>query len=121
MNLSDIREEIEILEGSDTTYPNCAKLADLYIVQEYIQSKGDTVKQDEVVEEYHDILPMYAEYCNKKKRYERKEITEDAVIEAMHQVSQEIKEFIQTLYANVDTEQEKEILIQTIADIKTLY
>ena len=121
MNLTDIREEIEILEKGDTNYANCSKLADLYIVRDFMESKSKDVKTDEVIEEYSDILPMYADYCDKKRRYEHKEITEDAVIDAMQNVSQEIKEFIQTLYANVDTEKEKDILIQTIADLKTLY
>lgn len=120
MNLTDIREEIEILENADTNYANCSKLADLYVVREYMENKGSDVHNN-VVEEYQDILPMYSDYINKKRKYEHNELTEDAVITAMHNVSQEIKEFIQTLYANIDTPQEKDILIQTIADLKTLY
>lgn len=120
MNITTIQEEIERLQEADTTYSNCSKLADLYIVQEYMQDKSSN-NTDEVIEEYQDILPMYKIYCEKKKRYERKELPEEAIIAAMQDVSTEIKEFIQTLYANIDTEKEKDILIETIATIKTLY
>ena len=119
MNIADIEAAIVELESGDTTYSNCAKLADLYTVKEHLS--GTDVGEDTVVEEYIDILPSYGKYKEVKTKYNNNEVTEDAVIETAKDMSQEIKEFIQTLYSNLDTEAEKQILVRTIAEIKTLY
>ena len=120
MNLQEIENTIVELENGDTTYSNCQKLASLYIVKEHYHNtsqQGNT----EVIKEFNDILPMYSEYCRIKRKYQLKELPGDAVIDAIKEVSREIKEFIKTLYANVDTVEEKEELTTMIAELKTLY
>lgn len=121
MNIQEIENTIKELENADTTFSNCQKLASLYIVKKYHTNTVPQKMNENVVKEFNDILPMYSEYCNIKRRYQLKELTEDAVITAIKNVSREIKEFIKTLYANVDTEEEKEELTTMIAELKTLY
>ena len=120
MNLQEIEKTIAELENADTTYSNCQKLASLYIVQKHYNSQTPKLNNI-VVKEFNDILPMYSEYCKIKRKYQSKELPSDAVIDAIKNVSREIKEFIKTLYANVDTVEEKEELTNMIADLKTLY
>ena len=121
MNIQEIENTITELETSDTTFSNCQKLASLYIVRHYYKGEPQSKMNSTVVKEFNDILPMYSEYCNIKRRYQLKELTSDAVIVAIKNVSREIKEFIKTLYANVDTPEEKEELTNMIAQLKTLY
>lgn len=120
IDINEIENTIAELENSSTTFANCQKLANLYIVKEHLQNNNSSAP-NEVVKEYKDILPMYSRYCEIKRKYQDKEITEDAVINAMYDVSTEIKEFIRILYANVDTQGEKQILTNMIAELKTLY
>ena len=125
INIDEINETISELEQGDTTFATCQKLAALYTVRDNFKSSynnmEDTHVNNEVIEEYSDILPMYRRYCEVKRKYQHNEITEEAVIKAIEQVAQEIKEFMQTLYANVETTDEKKILTTMIADLKTLY
>lgn len=120
MNLQEINNTITELENSDTTFSNCQKLADLYIVRNYCNKQPTRVNND-VLKELNDILPMYSEYCRVKRKYQLKEVTSEAVIDAIHEVAREIKEFIKTLYANIETQEEKEELTNMIAELKTLY
>lgn len=120
INIVEIENTIKELEEGQTTFANCQKLASLYIVKQHLKPATYT-KSNEVVREYNDILPMYSNYCDIKRKYQMKELTEDAVIDAIHNVSREIKEFIKTLYANVETQEEKQILTNMIAELKTLY
>ena len=120
MNLQEINNTIIELENSDTTFANCQKLASLYIVKEHlhnVEPKTDNI----VIKEYKDILPMYFNYCSIKKQYQLNQVTEQAVHTATQDVSREIKGFIQTLYANVDTEIEKQELVKMITELKALY
>lgn len=120
INLNEIENTIKELEEGQTTFANCQKLANLYIVKEHLQPTKYTEKNT-VIKEYNDILPMYSKYCDIKRKYQMKELTEEALTEAIQKVSREIKEFIKTLYANVETQNEKQILTNMIAELKTLY
>ena len=120
MNIHEIENTITQLENGDTTFSNCQKLASLYIVKKHFGS-GVEHSDNIVVKEFKDILPMYSQYCKIKRKYELKEVSAEALNEAIHDVSREIKEFIRTLYANVDTPEEKDILTSMIAELKTLY
>ena len=121
MNLQEIETTIKELENDNTTFSNCQKLASLYIVKKYLSTDSPPKMNTNVVKEFNDILPMYSEYCTIKRRYQMKELTSDAVVSAIKNVSREIKEFIRTLYANVDTQEEKDELTSMIAELKTLY
>lgn len=120
MNIQEIENTIIELQNGDTTYANCQKLASLYIVKKHFPTES-TNKENVVVKEFNDILPMYSEYCRIKRQYQLKELSGEAVLDAIQEVCREIKEFIKTLYANVDTVQEKEQLTNMIAELKTLY
>ena len=120
MNIQEIENTITELENSDTTFSNCQKLASLYIVRKYY-TIDTSQRSSKVIKEFNDILPMYSEYCKIKRKYQLNEVSEDVVLKAISEVSREIKEFIKTLYANVDTKREKEELTNMIAELKTLY
>lgn len=120
MNIQEINNTITELENGDTTFASCQKLASLYIVKEHLQN-AENKTDNIVVKEFNDILPMYSNYCSIKKQYQLNQVTEQAVHTAIQDVSREIKEFIQTLYANVDTEIEKQELVKMITELKALY
>lgn len=105
MNIEEIKNTIEALENSSTTFGNCEKLASLYICREYLtRAPSDP---DKVEQEYSDILPQYRQYCAVKRRYQLHEVTEDLVISSMKNVCTEIEEFIKILYSNTDTQNER--------------
>ena len=108
LDMQMVENTIKELEDADTNFANCEKLANLYIVREY-----NTVT-DEVTEELSDILPHYNIYCNKKKEYQVNKIGEDVVINALQIVSNEIYEFIHTLYSSTDMIEERSIIISLI-------
>lgn len=60
-----------------------------------------------VKEELSDILPEYTKYREIKRKYQKKELTESAVILAMQNVCSEIRQFIQTLYSSTDMQEER--------------
>lgn len=41
MDMNEVEMEIERLESEELTYPNCAKLADLYIVKDHFEGTLD--------------------------------------------------------------------------------
>lgn len=107
LNLQEIEDSIKDLEESSTTYDNCARLASLYIVR-------DRLKQDDVVEdELNDVLPSYRQYVKVKRKYQMKETTSEALCTAFNSLCNEINEFLHTLYACTETEQERAILKRT--------
>ena len=110
LDLEVIDQTIEELENSDTTFFNCQNLASLYIVRDKL---GGT-KLDK---ELRDILPTYRSYCEIKKKYQMKELPEEAVINAMTNVSKEVKEFIDTLYSGTDLEMERNIINDMIKNL----
>ena len=89
LDFEEINNTIEELENGATTFDNCMKLASLYTVREY-----GNCTSDETSKELHDILPMYSMYCTIKRKYQMRELSQDAVIRSVQDVCQEIKEFI---------------------------
>ena len=77
-----------------------------------------TNKYDRTTKELSDILPSYLQYINTKRKYQLREISDEAVYINMKALCREIKEFIQTLYSSTDTEKEREILVQTLKEIQ---
>lgn len=115
MNIELINETISELENGDTTLTTCSNLASLYIVRDKLKC-NDEVK-DTVVKEYSDILPSYTKYKGVKRNYTLGNGTEEAVNLTLQAVSQEIIEFINTLYSSTQTPSERLILQNMIRSI----
>ena len=103
MNIDEINNTITELENGQTTFETCMKLASLYIVR-------DNIHTDVVKSEYFDILPSYEQYAEAKRKYSRGEISIDAVTQRLSFLSEEIYQFIQTLYASTESPEERDIL-----------
>lgn len=110
MNIQDIEESIRELEDSQTTFSNAFKLASLYILKEHLKP---TLKptEDNVERELSDILPQYKRYIEVKREFQLGEVNETKVLEVLGYLGQEIKEFLQILYASTSSPEERKILI----------
>jgi len=119
MNIEEINNTIEELENGSTTFDSCLKLASLYIVKEHIShtnlNEFDGIP--DVIKEYNDILPQYTEYCDIKTQYQLGKVSQEYVIQSMKNVCTEIHEFIDTLYNNTDTQEERELITATLNTI----
>ena len=120
MDLRLIADTIHELENGETTFENCYKLASLYVVRDHLEHALLPVT-DNVEDELQDILPQYRKYCETKKKFQLKETTKDEVIDSLHSVGQEIREFIQTLYSNTDTPEEREYLVKLLHSLVSKY
>lgn len=117
LNINEVNNTITELENGDTTFASCQKLASLYIIRDNFKH-AET--KNEVEHELADILPQYKEYCNIKRRYQLKELTESAVITAMQGVCKEITEFIQMLYGSTDMPEERTMIHNMLVQLQTL-
>lgn len=117
MNIEEIKSTIEELENSDTTFSNCEKLASLYIVYEHLTTP-DTIIQDDSEKELQDIFPQYQAYINIKRKYQLNQIADSALLQAMHILCVEIKEFILTLYQSTELAQERQEIQRLLSEIK---
>lgn len=113
MDIQAIVDNINELENSITNVDNVQELANLYIVRDNLL-KHNT---NPVEQELNDILPMYKKYCVTKRKFQLKEIPEEAVLSDMKLLCQEISEFIHTLYSNTDFYKERALLLQTLEDL----
>ena len=117
IDINEINKAITELENGSTNYATCDKLASLYIVRKYLgKTESEEHTDTKVVVEYKDILPSYTRYCNIKKKHTLGEATEELVINAMQSLSQEIEEFLITLYASTESIKEREILKDKIVN-----
>lgn len=108
MDMREIENTIEELENGTTTYDNCIKLSALYSVRDNL--KSDTRK------ELDDILPLYKMYVAVKTKYQLKELPATSLILGMHDLCNEIYEFIETLYNNTELEDEREAIKEMLHD-----
>lgn len=115
MNIDAINNLIDELEQGDTSLSNVRNLSALYNVKNHILG---TSKYDTTTKELSDILPSYLQYINVKRRYQLREVTEDALYINMKQLCKEIKEFVQTLYSCTDTPKERELIKQTVKEMQ---
>lgn len=115
MDIRIINEMIEELEDSDTTYANVTDLASLYIVRDKLGSI------DTVVKELNDILPAYTVYKHIKRDYQLGKADKSKVINQMKYVCKEISELICTIYNNSDLEEERELILETLKNLKCKY
>lgn len=104
LNLEEINATIEELEQGTTNFDVCEKLAWLYTIKQY----HENYPSNSVADELKDILPEYKKYIKIKKKYQKKELTESAVILSMQNVCTEIKQFIRILYSSTDMPEERE-------------
>ena len=111
MNIKDIEETIDTLENASNTFDNAFKLSALYIIREHmkpvLKSKIDTVES-----ELKDILPQYQSYVSIRRDFQLGKTTEEAVLKVLESLCQEIKEFLQALYASTSSPQERTLLIE---------
>lgn len=121
LDIHDVDRTIRELENGETTFANCSKLADLYIVRKYFETSkemqeeyGHKYGDPKVKKELGDIMPSYTEYCDLKKHYQMGEITEKPVMSAMDKVCNEIYEFVYTLYSSTDMIEERSMLINIV-------
>lgn len=117
MDIEAINEAIEELENSDTTVKNVQELACLYIVRQNINH----VNLNVVARELDDILPAYNNYCDIKRKYQLKEITEEGVIDSMKYLCVEICEFIDSLYSHTDMRKERKQLNMMLESLYNRY
>lgn len=116
LDLDVITNTIVELENSDTNFSNCQKLASLYTVMEHFNHQTDAVQK-----ELTDILPQYQTYRQAKRKYKLGELSESAVLSAMHATCIEISEFIQMLYTSTDTQEERKEIKQLVHDLNERY
>ena len=102
INLELIQRTIEELERSDTTFSNCEKLADLYIIRDHLIEEVET--------ESAELLPSYTRYCETKTRYQKREVGKDLMLDSFQSVVREIGDFLQILYSHTDTQEEREMI-----------
>ena len=110
MDIYAIQDTIKELELGDTTLQNVSDLANLYVVRDRLLDTG--VKQ-----ELDDILPAYTDYVKVKQRYQRKEISEGAVVKSLKYLCAEVEEFIATLYKCTDMNKERKCIKDMILNI----
>lgn len=112
MDIKYIDKLIGEFENSEESLSNIRTLSSLYIVREYCEKKSDIVEQ-----ELDDILPQYRTYCEVKRKYQMRELSEQAVFTAMNNLCRELSEFVHILYSSTDTETERKILTETINEL----
>lgn len=105
INKDILNNIIDELEGEDALFDICQELAAFYIIQDHMFKSEP---KNEVVSEFKDILPEYRKYVDIKRKYQKKELTESAVILSMQNVCTEIKQFLRTLYSCTDMPEERE-------------
>lgn len=86
MDIREVKAEINRLEGSETNYQNCNRLAVLYIIEEHLGGQPETV-----------ITPKEAEYSIPKSS-EFLEVVSRAPLSGVLSVMDEHMECIKALY-----------------------
>lgn len=121
MTLEVIEEMIQDIEKSGNSLSNARSLASLYILKIIKENRFKTLLRasDSVERELNDILPTYNYYVDTKRRYQRKEIDNTLVLEALKDVCQEIKEFLLMLYSCTDMQEERTELTNMLKELNT--
>lgn len=116
-DLQTINEFIEGLEAEEPTLKNCTQLASLYIVKKHLEN----LEMSETENEIKDILPSYRFYADIKSKYWKHELTEDAVVSALHSLCGEIKDMIKLLYASTEMAKERREIGHLIEELANMY
>lgn len=117
MDLQTINDFIEGLEAEEPNLKNCAQLASLYIVKKHLEN----IQANDVEKEIRDILPSYRIYADVKAKYQKHELTEEAVISALHNLCTEIGELMKILYASTEMAKERREIGRLIGELADLY
>ena len=119
LDMETISNTITELEDGGTNFNTCMKLASLYIIREHYTPPKEVVEaSDSVTEELSDILPSYKSYCEIKTEYQLHKLDKDSVLYAMKSLGKEISDFLTTIYSSTDTEEERDILRNSILSAK---
>ena len=113
MDIKTIEDNIQALESADTTVDNVAELASLYIVRDKLVDAITTP----ITAEFQDILPEFLHYINVKTKFQRHEITEEAIISSLSILCKEIEQFLQMLYSSTDCYKERKLIYNMIENI----
>lgn len=113
LNIEEINNTIEKLENEETTYSNCSKLANLYIVRDHIKTNSDIV-----VKEYRDILPSYNSYVEVKQKYQLNKATLNDVETNLKALCREILEFLDILYSSCENVQGQALILAITDEFK---
>lgn len=113
IKLDEIHDAIEEIEERGVTFQNCERLAALYTIVDHQLNKVNPV-----IQEYSDILPSYQLYCRIKRKYELKEVTDEALRVAAKTLCDEIKDFLLVLYGNTNTDLERAELKKLLNSLK---
>ena len=109
-------------ESKDTTYANCEKLAWLYIVRDHCAHQMGTASIEPIADVERtatvEILPSFSKYAEFKKAYKIGDASKDKVLQSFNALILELKDFLNLLYSNTDTEEEREILHALIKDLQ---
>lgn len=129
INIDEIKASIEELENSDTTYENCRKLADLYIVDKLYQERQKNARERNLVQmtagserdveqELSDLFPYYEKYADTKRKYQLGQIPETLLQKDLTNLCREIEEFIHILYSNTYTQPERDAIQNLIKQLQ---
>jgi len=109
---AELNDMIKELEETASTFSDYDKLANLYIVKEHTHNY-----ENPTLKELNDILPQYTNYCMIKKKFQMNELPKQTIIYAMQDVCKEIKEFIQILYSNTYTKEERDYIKNMLEEL----
>lgn len=117
LDLKLIEYTIDELENKETTFTTCEQLAALYSVREHVLKEK---KEKQSKKDFTSMLPWYKGYIDIKCKYAKHQVTDEALCEAAKVITQEIKDFLKTLYANADIKEEKEIIEKMFSELHTI-
>lgn len=109
MDIQVIEENIQLLENEDTTVENVQDLANLYTVYDKLKYKQPA--KDKALQELNDILPAFNAYIVAKRDNQLGQTNDEAVQHNLKLLCQELKEFIEILYANTSSRRERLLLL----------
>lgn len=122
-SVDGINQAISDLISKPTSMDTAQKLASLYILRDklsQIQQESGPETTDTTEAELNDILPCYREYREVKRKYQLQEISENAVLDSLDDVCEEIEEFMNTLFNGTDMPEERKRLSKLITNLQKI-
>lgn len=120
MDIIAIEQAIEQLEQSATTVSNVNELATLYIVRQNLKNPLQTTTDGLNGDLKECLLPCYTNYVDLKQKYQRNEVTDDAIITSIKSTCQELFDFIKQLYSCTDCKKERDEIRRLIQNLSNL-
>lgn len=101
----------------------CQRLASYYIIQDHLFGENNAISENNYIKRQYsgdnEVLPAYDDFVEAKRLYQQGNGNEKRVIETLNALLIQIKELIQSLYVNSNTETEKSAIIRTIEQLNT--